>query len=432
MSMSAYPAPSPEASLPSAPDAWSRYAAFLRRPPEIVLEWNDRETEARGWLVINSLRGGAAGGGTRMRAGLTRREVTYLAKTMELKFSYSGPLIGGAKSGIDFDPSDPRREGVLRRWFAAAASELRVRYGTGGDLNVDEVEDVIPACHALGISHPQEGVVRGHLRADPERQARILEALDLGVRAPVRGPLGIPGMELPVADLVTGYGLAVSILELYRLQGREVEGARVRVEGFGAVGAPCALYLARAGMRVVALDDREKTLFDPRGLDAQGMEELMRRRLEKLLPREDSRCLRGEERRAADDAEVELFVAAAASETIDAGQLERLAGQGVEVIACGANQPFHEEELGDTRIAAAADGRFSVIPDVVANCGMARVFSYLMEEGSEPAAEPVLEAVRSTIADAVRSIHQRNAGRRLGLLSTTLGQALDATAQEGR
>jgi glutamate dehydrogenase/leucine dehydrogenase len=429
--MSAYPASrGPDA--PHAADAWTRYAAFVRRPPEIVLEWNDRETEARGWLVINSLRGGAAGGGTRMRPGLTRREVTYLAKTMELKFSYSGPLIGGAKSGIDFDPSDPRREGVLRRWFEAAASELRQRYGTGGDLNVDEVTDVIPACHALGIAHPQEGVVRGHLHADAQRRARILEALDAGVRAPVEGEAGIPGMVLPVADLVTGYGLAVSILELYRLQGRTVEGARVRVEGFGAVGAPCALYLARAGMRIVAIDDREKTLFDAEGIDGAGMEALMRGRLEKLLPREDARCLRGRERRAADEAPVELFVAAAASETIDTLQMDRLAAQGVEVIACGANQPFHEDELGDTRMARAADASFSVIPDVVANCGMARVFSYLMEEGSVAEAEPVLAAVASTITDAVGAIHRRNRGARVGLLATALGQALDAIGSEER
>jgi hypothetical protein len=37
---------------------------FENKSPEIVFEWNDSETEAKGWVVINSLRGGAAGGGT--------------------------------------------------------------------------------------------------------------------------------------------------------------------------------------------------------------------------------------------------------------------------------------------------------------------------------------------------------------------------------
>src|SRR6516164_11302218 len=117
---------------------------FEHKAPEIVFEWNDSETPARGWVVINSLRGGAAGGGTRMRRGLDRREVESLAKTMEVKFSVSGPAIGGAKSGIDFDPADPRKNDVLRRWYKAGTPRLKTYYGTGGDLNVDEVNEVIP------------------------------------------------------------------------------------------------------------------------------------------------------------------------------------------------------------------------------------------------------------------------------------------------
>ena len=77
---------------------------FESKPAEIVFEWKDAETSAEGWVVINSLRGGAAGGGTRMRVGLDKREVESLAKTKEVKFTVSGPPIGGAKSGINFDP----------------------------------------------------------------------------------------------------------------------------------------------------------------------------------------------------------------------------------------------------------------------------------------------------------------------------------------
>ena len=82
---------------------------YEARAPEIVFEWKDSETDAIGWVVINSLRGGAAGGGTRMRKGLTKYEVLSLAKTMEVKFTICGPAIGGAKSGINFDPSDTRK-----------------------------------------------------------------------------------------------------------------------------------------------------------------------------------------------------------------------------------------------------------------------------------------------------------------------------------
>lgn len=84
---------------------------FEEKRPEIVFEWKDQETEAEGWIVINSLRGGAAGGGTRMRKGLDKHEVTSLAKTMEMKFTVAGPHIGGAKSGINFEPFRSTKKG---------------------------------------------------------------------------------------------------------------------------------------------------------------------------------------------------------------------------------------------------------------------------------------------------------------------------------
>ena len=98
---------------------------FEDKRPEIVFEWKDSETDAEGWIVINSLRGGAAAGGTRMRVGVTKNEVLSLAKTMEVKFSVAGPNIGGGKSGINFDPKDPRKKEVLKRWFNAAKPILK-------------------------------------------------------------------------------------------------------------------------------------------------------------------------------------------------------------------------------------------------------------------------------------------------------------------
>jgi hypothetical protein len=61
---------------------------------------------------------------------------------------------------------------VLRALVPAIAPYLREHYGTGGDLNVDEVTEVVPIIQELGLSHPQEGVVRGHLRPDEDRFRR--------------------------------------------------------------------------------------------------------------------------------------------------------------------------------------------------------------------------------------------------------------------
>jgi glutamate dehydrogenase (NAD(P)+) len=408
---------------------WRRYASFLRRTPELTLAWSDRETDARAWLVINSLRGGAAGGGTRMRLGVDPREVTYLAKAMELKFSISGPPIGGAKTGIDFDPTDTRKADVLERWYRAAMPLLRDRYGTGGDLNIDEVLDVIPAFERLGLHHPQEGVVRGHLHPDDRQFRAIMSRMQAGVAAPIgAGPAetrAVDGVDLTIADVITGFGVAAAVRRLYERRGRPLDGVRVLLEGFGNVGAAAGLYLARSGARIVAIQDARSTLIDAEGVDADGLEDLLRRRANKLLPASDARVYGGLERSRFWNVPAEVFVCAAISESVTADTLNALERSGVSVLACGSNQPFREGKVGSTDVAQDADRRFSIIADILANCGMARTFSYLLESNSQAEAAPVFDAVSRTIGEALDEVLDRAAGTETGLLSATLGLALD-------
>jgi glutamate dehydrogenase/leucine dehydrogenase len=404
---------------------WRRYADFLRVPPELSIAWYDRDTGARAWLVINSLRGGAAGGGTRMRLGVDPREVIYLAKVMELKFSISGPAIGGAKSGIDFDASDPRRTDVLQRWYHAIRPVLRDRYGTGGDLNVDEVLDVIPATERLGLLHPQEGVVRGHLQPDDNSFRAVIDRLQQGVEAPILDTMDMPGMELTVADVITGYSVASSVRNLYHRRGDSLDGVRIMLEGFGNVGAAAGLFLTRYGARLVAIRDAHHTFVEPAGIGADETEDLMRRRVNKLLPTDDPRVDPGLDGSRFWQAPADVFVSAAISQSLLPTTLDQLEAAGISVIACGSNQPFREAKLGSTRVARNADRRFAVLADILANCGKARTFSYLMEPGAQPRSTPIIEAVEKTVAGTLDDVLERSRGARTGLLEATLGLALD-------
>jgi glutamate dehydrogenase/leucine dehydrogenase len=231
---------------------------FEEKRPEIVFEWKDPETEAEGWIVINSLRGGSAGGGTRMRIGLDKREVESLAKTMEVKFSVSGPPIGGAKSGINFDPSDPRKKGVLERWFAAVMPLLKAFYGTGGDLNVDEIHEVIPITSKLGLRHPQEGTVVSHFHADDTKKANIIGQLQHGVKKVLDDPKYSPELKqgITVADMITGFGVAEAVAHHYSLKGGDLYSKRAIIQGWGNVGAAAGYYLSQMGVKIVGIIDR--------------------------------------------------------------------------------------------------------------------------------------------------------------------------------
>ncbi|MBC7448380.1 MAG: amino acid dehydrogenase [Hymenobacteraceae bacterium] len=398
------PAPASQ-SAASLPDL---LAAYETRQPEITFEWHDPETEAVGWVVINSLRGGAAGGGTRMRKGLDRREVESLAKTMEVKFTVAGPPIGGAKSGISFDPQDPRKNGVLPRWFTAVLPLLSHYYGTGGDLNVDEIHDVIAITGEYGLPHPQAGTVRGHFGpAEPAANQQRIDQLRRGVVLPVTSPALTPdpARAFTVAALITGYGVAESVRHYYDLwPGTPVAGKRVVVQGWGNVGAAAGYYLAQQGAHIVGIIDRAGGVLSesPTGFSfAEVTGFLTNRAGNALNPNTPGLRPFAEVNERLWHHGAEVFIPAAASRLVTQAQVEALVSSGLEVIASGANVPFADQEIFFGPIADFADQRAASIPDFIANCGMARVFAYLMQPGAELTDEAIFADASQIIRAAL-------------------------------
>lgn len=382
--------------------------AFEHKQPEIIFHWKDAETEAKGWVVINSLRGGAAGGGTRMRLGLDQREVESLAKTMEIKFTVAGPAIGGAKSGINFDPSDLRKEGVLKRWFAAVAPLLKSYYGTGGDLNVDEVHEVIPITEANGVWHPQEGVFNGHFKPNNSQKISCIQQLKTGVSKVIESTTYSPdpARKYLVADMITGFGVCASINAYYALWGGTLKNKKVIVQGWGNVGAAAAFYLAQAGAKIVGIIDRAGGIIRPEGLDFQEVTSLFLAKNGNQLVAEGMLSFQ-EVNNTLWDISADVFVPCAGSRLIQADQLQRLIDAGVTVISSGANVPFADQEIFFGPIAQQADRTISLIPDFIANCGMARVFAFLMEKEHEALTdELIFKDTENVIHNALAAVYE--------------------------
>jgi glutamate dehydrogenase/leucine dehydrogenase len=379
---------------------------YENKRPEIVFEWKDSETEAEGWVVIHSLRGGAAGGGTRMRKGLDKREVESLAKTMEVKFTVSGPPIGGAKSGINFDPSDPRKAGVLQRWYKAVSPMLKQYYGTGGDLNVDEIHEVIPYTENVGIWHPQEGVLNGHFAPTESRRIHAIGRLRQGVSKILDDKRFTPDINSPytVADMITGYGVAMSVLHHYELLGQDVKGKKTLVQGWGNFAAAAGYYLSKMGASIVGILDRNHGLVAPQGLSEEDVCKL-------FLQRKSNTLQAAGMVPAAEASEklwcsgAQIFIPAAASRLVTMEQAGQLIEGGLELISCGANVPFADKEIFFGPVAAFVDKKVSVIPDFIANCGMARVFAYLMQEDAVLTDGAIFDDVSNTIHAALKKVH---------------------------
>ena len=384
---------------------------YKQKNPEIVFEWHDSETEAEGWIVINSLRGGAAGGGTRMRKGLSREEVTSLAKVMEIKFSVAGPAIGGAKSGINFDPSDPRRLGVLERWYKAVLPILKHYYGTGGDLNVDELKDVIPITEDLGLWHPQEGIVKGHLHATEGSQINIIGQLRYGCTKIVEDPAYVPEggvQKYAVADLITGYGVAESVRHFYDIfQGQKITGKTAIIQGWGNVASAAACYLSNEGVKIVGIIDRAGGIIAPEGLSLE--------QVKNLFPNKEGNQLQSPDLLPFETVNekiwsigADIFIPGAASKIVTRAQVDSLISGGIECISCGANVPFIDDQIFFGETARYTDEHTALIPDFIANCGMARVFPYLMNPDVAMTDEAIFSDISATIRAALQEVYENN------------------------
>ncbi|MFC5683245.1 Glu/Leu/Phe/Val dehydrogenase dimerization domain-containing protein [Flavobacterium sp. MAHUQ-51] len=377
---------------------------FEETAPEIVFEWKDKELGAEGWMVINSLRGGAAGGGTRMRVGLDRQEVVSLAKTMEIKFTVSGPAIGGAKSGINFDPKDPRKNEVLKRWYRAVMPLLKSYYGTGGDMNVDEIHDVIPITESYGLWHPQEGIVNGHYQPDEAQKVHKIGKLRLGVSKVIEDAEFTPDTKgkYTIADMITGYGVSESIKHFSHLWAKDLKGKKAIIQGWGNVGAAAGYYLSRLGVTIVGIIDIRGGLIASEGFSVDEIAQFFKEGLpkEQLIDFEMAN-------NTIWDVPADIFVPCAGSRLVEKSQLERLVKNGLEIISCGANVPFNDKEIFFGETLAYADSQVTVIPDFIANCGMARVFAFLMNGEAEITDGSIFEDASQTIYKALNRIRNK-------------------------
>lgn len=379
------------------------------KEPEIVFNWKDSETEAEGWTVINSLRGGAAGGGTRMRKGLDMNEVLSLAKTMEVKFTVSGPAIGGAKSGINFDPKDPRKKGVLERWYKAVSPLLKSYYGTGGDLNVDEIHEVIPITEESGVWHPQEGVFNGHFKPTEADKINRIGQLRQGVIKVIENTKYSPDVlrKYTVADMITGFGVAEAVKHYYDIYDGSIVGKKAIVQGFGNVGSAAAYYLAQMGAKVVGIIDITGGVINEEGFS---FEEITNFFLTKdgntlathnMIPFEEMN-------QKVWSLSTEIFAPCAASRLITKAQIDEMISNGLEVISCGANVPFADKEIFFGPIMEHTDNKVSLIPDFISNCGMARVFAYFMERKVQMTDEAIFNDTSEIIKKAIEKVYNQS------------------------
>ena len=252
--------------------------------PEKVVLVSDRKSGMRGVLVIDNTARGAGKGGTRMSPTLTVGEVARLARTMTWKWAAVDLFHGRAKAGIVGDPGAANKEQILRAFARALANEVPVDYVFGLDMGLAE-EDA-----AIFVDELDErGVSTGLPRV-------------LG---------GLPYDQLGV----TGFGVAEVADAAAAAIGLDLPGARVAIQGFGAVGRAAASRPHDLGAVVVAVSTAAGSVHDLDGLDVAELSALAAARGDACLADHRHFSPRSDDLLAVD---VDILIPAAGEDTIDA------------------------------------------------------------------------------------------------------------------
>ena len=210
--------------------------------------------------------------------------------------------------------------------------------------------------------------------------------------------------------MITGYGVSEAVNHFYRLHKEDLTDKKVIIQGWGNVGSAAAFYQAALGAKIVGIIDQEGGLINENGFTFEEIRQLFinkkgnKLNAEHMLPFDEVNAKIW-------DMKVDVFIPAAASRLIKKDHLERMIAGGLDVISCGANVPFADEEIFFGSIGEFADERVSVLPDFIANCGMARVFAYLMNPNSEMTDTAIFEDTSATIMKALKETHQINSSK---------------------
>lgn len=329
--------------------------------PEKVVCVSDTKTGMKGVLVIDNTARGMGKGGTRMSPTVTIEEVARLARVMTWKWAMVDVFFGGAKAGIVADPTAPNKEEILRAWASALRKHIPSEYVVGLDMGLIE-RDAAVVQDVLG-----------------DRGAAVGSPTELG---------GVPYDELGL----TGFGVAESAEAAIEESGRGLAGARVAIQGFGAVGHAAAKRFVELGAEVVAVSSVTGVRYHPDGLN---VDELLKLRASvgdaaitehgegELLPLGAEVGL-----------DVDVLVPAAKQDVINERNMKEIKAM---LVVEGANLPMNnaaQEYLKDQGV--------SVVPDFIANAG-AVVGAGVAMDTRYASMSPDPNAIYSLISDKLRT-----------------------------
>jgi glutamate dehydrogenase (NAD(P)+) len=292
-----------------------------------------------GYRVQHSSARGPCKGGIRYHPEVNRSEVKALAALMTWKCAVVDIPYGGAKGGVECDPSQMSENELCRmtRRFTAMIMPI---IGAKRDIPAPDVN------------------TNAQTMAWITDTASMLEhktVIDIvtGKPVPLGGSLG--------RKEATGRGVAIITAELLKRKGQKLSDTTVAVQGYGNVGSYAATILNQMGCKVVAVSDVSGGVYCPQGLDIASINQHMTDHPRGLLEGYQARGVAKINNEELLTSRVDVLIPAALEHQIRADNAPHIQAK---MIVEGANGPTTREadEILENR-------GIIVVPDILANAG---------------------------------------------------------------
>lgn len=291
--------------------------------PLKIIHVHEPSINLKAILVVDNVAKGPSIGGVRMAEDVSTEECVRLARAMTFKNAAAGLPHGGGKAVLYGDPKMPK------------ADKARLIRGLANALRQEE----------MYIFAPDMGT-------DEECMAWVKDEIGRVVALP-REIGGIPLDEIGA----TGWGLSHVVEVALQHCDFELAGARLVVQGFGAVGKHVSRFLTARGAVLVAVADSGGAIYNPDGLDVDAL----------LALKQAGKCVteyaKAEkmQRDGVIDVPCDIWIPAARPDVIHEDNVQRL---NTRLVVEGANIPITHgaEKILHTK-------GILCVPDFIANAG---------------------------------------------------------------
>lgn len=294
-------------------------------------------------------------GGLRYHPAVNINEVRALATWMTWKGAITDIPFGGAKGGIQFDPSkysNLELERITRRFTFALGNNIGPEYD-------------IPAPDVNTNAQIMAWILDTYLSMMPPHERQRCSHVVTGKPIEAGGSIG--------RDKATGQGVVFTIIEWAKDKNFNLNGATYMVQGFGNVGSWASRLLKPYGSKLVAVEDVTGVIINPDGIDPEDLNSYVIENggvggYSKAKPGNHETFIK---------TKADIFIPAALENQITAKTAPLL---NVKLVAEGANGPTNPE--GDKIL---VERGIDLLPDILCNSGgvVVSYFEWLQNKRSE-------------------------------------------------